>query len=98
MKVIAALALSILAVIYGSVQAIQSKLRRNKKEHIDKYFLEFLEIRSDKTISRDQRVRKLDDLFQRAVVQLTKEKLDKGDFHILSRLIQQDLTMLRFDS
>lgn len=93
-----ALALSILAVIYGLVQAIQSRMRRNKKERIDIYFLEFLEIRSDKTIAREDRVKKLDDLFQRAVIQLTNEKLEKNDFHILSRLIQQDLTMLRFDT
>lgn len=93
-----ALGLSILAVIYGIVQAVQSRLRRNKKERIDIYFLEFLEIRSNKTITRDDRVKKLDDLFQRAVIQLTNEKLEKSDFHILSRLIQQDLTMLRFDS
>ena len=92
-----ALAISFLAVIYGIIQAVQSRLRRNKKERIDKYFLEFLEIRSDKAVPLEDRVRKLDDLFQRAVVQLTNEKLDKGDFHILSRLIQQDLTMLRFD-
>lgn len=92
-----ALGLSILAVIYGIVQAVQSRLRRNQKERIDVYFLEFLEIRSDKAMLRDDRVRKLDELFQRAVIQLTNEKLDKGDFHILSRLIQQDLTMLRFD-
>jgi len=93
-----ALAISLIAVVYGGVQAAQSRIRRNRKERIDKYFLEFLEIRSDKTVARDERVRKLDELFQRAVVQLTNEKLDKGDFHILSRLIQQDLTMLRFDN
>jgi TRAP-type uncharacterized transport system substrate-binding protein len=93
-----ALGLSILAVIYGIVQAIQGQLRRSKKERIDKYFMEFLEIRSDKTIARDVRVKKLDELFQRAVIQLTNEKLEKSDFHILSRLIQQDLTMLRFDT
>jgi len=92
-----ALVLSLLAVIYGAVQAVQNKMRRNRKERIDKYFLEFLEIRTDKSMLRDDRVRKLDDLFQRAVVQLTNEKLEKSDFHILSRLIQQDLTMLRFD-
>jgi TRAP-type uncharacterized transport system substrate-binding protein len=92
-----ALGLSILAVIYGIVQAVQVRIRRSKKERIDIYFLEFLEIRSDKTLTPDARVKKLDDLFQHAVVQLTNEKLDKGDFHILSRLIQQDLTMLRFD-
>jgi TRAP-type uncharacterized transport system substrate-binding protein len=92
-----ALVISLVAVAYGGVQAVQSRLRRNRKENIDKYFLEFLEIRSNKSVSREERVLKLDDLFQRAVVQLTNEKLDKGDFHILSRLIQQDLTMLRFD-
>jgi|GEM_PF-3227479 len=92
-----ALAISLIAVIYGAVQAIQARLRRNKKERIDKYFLEFLEIRSDKTATHEERVKKLDDLFQHAVVQLTMEKLDKSDFHILSRLIQQDLTMMRFD-
>ncbi len=93
-----ALGLSLLAVIYGAIQAIQARIRRNQKERIDKYFLEFLEIRSDKAMIRDDRVRKLDDLFQRAVVNLTNEKLEKADFHILSRLIQQDLTMLRFDT
>ncbi|HZX74866.1 MAG TPA: hypothetical protein VFE57_10610, partial [Cyclobacteriaceae bacterium] len=92
-----ALALSVIAVIYGAVQAIQARLRRNKKERIDKYFLEFLDIRSDKRATHEDRVKRLDELFQRAVVQLTTEKLDKSDFHILSRLIQQDLTMMRFD-
>jgi TRAP-type uncharacterized transport system substrate-binding protein len=92
-----ALGLSVLAVIYGAIQAVQGAIRRNRKERIDKYFLEFLEIRQDKTVLRDDRAKKLDDLFQRAVIQLTNEKLEKSDFHILSRLIQQDLTMLRFD-
>jgi TRAP-type uncharacterized transport system substrate-binding protein len=91
-----ALAITILAVIYSAIQAIQTRLRRNQKERIDKYFLEFLEIRQNRTMKLEERVNKLDELFHRAVVQMTNEKLDKGDFHILSRLIQQDLTMLRF--
>lgn len=93
-----ALGLSLLAILFGGVQAVQNRVRRNQKEHVDKYFLEFLEIRSHKDFTRDERVRKLDDIFERAVVQLTKEKLDRSDFHILSRLLQQELTMLRFDS
>jgi TRAP-type uncharacterized transport system substrate-binding protein len=92
-----ALVISLIAVIYGAIQAVQSRLRRNKKERIDKYFLEFLDIRADKVATNEERVKKLDDLFQRAVIQLTNEKLEKGDFHILSRLIQQDLTMIRFN-
>jgi TRAP-type uncharacterized transport system substrate-binding protein len=91
-----ALAITVLAVIYSAIQAIQTRLRRNQKERIDKYFLEFLEIRQDHEMKLDVRVTRLDELFHRAVVQMTNEKLDKGDFHILSRLIQQDLTMLRF--
>jgi len=61
-----------------------------------KRVLDFLEIRSDKSITIDQKVKKLDGLFQRAVEQMTNEKLEKSDFHIISRLIQQELTMLKF--
>jgi TRAP-type uncharacterized transport system substrate-binding protein len=91
-----ALVLSILAVMYGAIQTIRNTIARRKKEQVDMYFLDFLEIRSDKSMTLDQKVRRLDGLFQRAVEQMTNEKLEKSDFHILSRLIQQELTMLRF--
>lgn len=91
-----ALVLSIVAVLYGAIQAIRNAIARRKKEQVDKYFIDFLEIRSDKAMPLDQKVKKLDGLFQRAVEQMTHERLEKSDFHILSRLIQQELTMLRF--
>jgi TRAP-type uncharacterized transport system substrate-binding protein len=91
-----ALVLSIFAVLYGALQTIRNTLARRKKEQVDLYFLDFLEIRSDKTMGVEQKVKKLDGLFQRAVEQMTNEKLEKSDFHILSRLIQQELTMLKF--
>lgn len=93
-----AMVFSILAVLYGGVQAIRNTIAKRKKDQVDKYFLDFLEIRQDKEISIDKKVKKLDDLFQRAVEQMTNEKLEKSDFHILSRLIQQELTMLKFNS
>lgn len=92
-----ALVLSIIAVLYGAIQAIRNSLARRKKEQVDKYFLDFLEIRSDKSKPLDQKVKNLDGLFQRAVEQMTNEKLEKSDFHIISRLIQQELTMLKFN-
>jgi len=88
--------LSVLAVLYGAIQTIRNAIARRKKEQVDKYFLDFLEIRSDKTITQEQKVKRLDGLFQRAVEQITHEKLEKSDFHIISRLIQQELTMLKF--
>jgi hypothetical protein len=91
-----ALVLSILAVLYGAIQTIRNAIARRKKEQVDLYFLDFLEIRSDISLTLEQKVKKLDGLFQRAVEQMTNEKLEKSDFHILSRLIQQELTMLRF--
>jgi TRAP-type uncharacterized transport system substrate-binding protein len=90
-----ALCISLIAVIYSGVQAVQSRIRRNQKERIDAYFLEFLEIRANKMVS-DEHAKKLDLLFERALIQMTKEKLDRSDFQILSRLIQQDIMMLRF--
>jgi hypothetical protein len=91
-----ALVLSIFAVLYGGIQTIRNTIAKRKKDQVDKYFLDFLEIRQNKELSLDQKVKMLDNLFQRAVEQMTNEKLEKSDFHILSRLIQQELTMLRF--
>jgi hypothetical protein len=93
-----ALVLSIIAVLYGIVQTIRNHLAKRKKEQVDKYLLDFLDIRSNKELEADQKIKRLDNLFQRAVEQMTNEKLDKSDFHILSRLIQQEMTMMRFHS
>lgn len=91
-----ALVLSIIAVLYGIIQTIRNHLVKRKKEQVDKYLLDFLDIRSNKELEADQKIKRLDNLFQRAVEQMTNEKLDKSDFHILSRLIQQEMTMMRF--
>jgi hypothetical protein len=94
---IIALVLSIAALLYGGIQTIRNTIAKRKKERVDKYFLEFLEIRQDKEVKLEHKVKRLDNLFQRAVEQMTNEKLEKSDFHILSRLIQQELTILRFN-
>lgn len=90
-----ALVLSILAVLYGGFQAISAKLARLKKEQLDKYFLDFMDVRAKYPTDRELQVDELDALFQRAVKQMTNEKLEKADFHILSRLIQQEIANLR---
>lgn len=90
-----ALVFSLGALMYGALQGIRNRLIRIKKERIDVYFLRYLEIRSEKKFSNQEKVEKLSELLQRALVQLTNEKLDKNDFHIFSRLIQQELVILR---
>ena len=89
-----ALIFSVLAVLYGSLQAIRAKLISIKKERIDLYFIEYSDIRSQMELTFDDRVNKLDALLQRALIQMTEEKLDKGDFDIFSRLVQQEITIL----
>lgn len=89
-----ALIFSIGAIMYGALQAIRTGINRRKKERIDLYFLEFLEIRS-KDISHAEKINLMDGLFQRALVQMTSEKLEVTDFHIFSRLLQQELSNLR---
>ena len=90
-----ALIFSIGAIIYGAIQGIRNRLLRVRKERIDVYFMNYLEIRSDDKLSNRQKTEKLSKLMQRALVQLTNEKLEKNDFHIFSRLIQQELLILR---
>src|SRR5688572_8613798 len=89
-----ALVLSAMVLLYSIIQAVKSRMTQIKKDRIDEYFLEFLDIRSKTDLSTQEHIRRLDDLFQRALLQMTNEKMDKGDFHIFSRLIQQELTIL----
>jgi hypothetical protein len=89
-----ALLVSFIAIAFGVIQTIRNRIAKRKKDRIDNYFLDFLEIRSDRGLSQEDKVSKLDGLFQRAVEQMTSEKLEKSDFHILSRLIQQELTIV----
>ncbi|MGC3944372.1 MAG: hypothetical protein QM762_07625 [Chryseolinea sp.] len=90
-----ALVLSIAVLLYGVVQAVQNRIRQIKKDRIDEYFLEFLDIRSKSNLTVQEQSDRLNDLFQRALHQMTSEKMDKNDFHIFSRLLQQELTNLR---
>ena len=90
-----ALLLSLGAVIYGVVQALQGRMQRRRKERVDLYFLEFSDIRAQQGLSPNDKWSRLDALLQRALVQMTNEKLEKSDFHILSRLVQQEMTNLK---
>lgn len=90
-----ALVFSFGAVLYAAIQALRNGMHRKRKERIDLYFLEFQEIRSNKKVDKLERVELLDDLLHRALVQMTSEKLDITDFHIFSRLVQQELSNLR---
>lgn len=90
-----ALVFSVSVFLFGVIQAVKSRLRQIKKDRIDLYFLEFLDIRANSNLPIQEQTQKLNDLFQRALLQMTNEKMEKGDFHIFSRLLQQELTNLR---
>jgi hypothetical protein len=54
-----------------------------------------MDIRSKNATDKEAQLTKLDALFHLAVSQMTNEKLEKSDFHILSRLIQQEIANIR---
>jgi len=89
-----ALFITMIAVIYGAGQAIERRILQKRKDHLDTYFLEYLQIRESVSHDTATQQQLLRELHHRAILQMTKEKLDKDDFHILSRLIQQELTIL----
>lgn len=89
-----ALIFSFGAVIYGASQTLRNRMMRRRKERIDLYFVEFAEIRAQELTKAEKQTR-LDMLLQRALSQMTAEKLEKGDFHILARLVQQEMSNLK---
>jgi hypothetical protein len=89
-----ALIFTISAISYGAFQALKNSIGRRRRERIDHYFMDFLDIRSQE-LTKVEKAKLLDDLLQRALVQKVSEKLDKTDFHIFSRLLQQELANLR---
>ena len=84
--------------MYGLAQTVKNYLNQIKKDRIGEYFLEFLDIRSKVDLSAHDQIHRLNELFERALLQMTSEKMDKGDFHIFSRLIQQELTILHLNT
>ncbi|TRX62719.1 hypothetical protein FNH22_01075 [Fulvivirga sp. M361] len=91
-----ALFVSILAIIYGAIQAAKKRLAQRKKDQVDVYFIDFLKVKESIEMDRDTKEKHYDELLHKILIQMTDEKLDKSDFHILSRLIQQELTNLKF--
>lgn len=90
-----ALIISALAILYGSIQGVRAKLISIKKERIDLYFLEYSDIRSQMDLSNEPKIDKLNSLLSRSLLQMTEEKLDKDDFDIFSRLVQQEISILQ---
>jgi hypothetical protein len=90
-----ALLISVGALIFGLIQAVKRNIMQKKKDRVDVYFLKYLETRTDDSDGVVSQIERLKDLHNQALVQMTKEKLDKGDFHMLSRLIQQELLLLK---
>jgi len=88
-----ALIFSVLVMLYGLIQGIRAKLVSIKKERIDLYFLEYADIRSQLDMPTQKKIERLDELLQKAIFQMTDEKLDKGDFDIFSRLVQQEIAI-----
>lgn len=87
--------LSVCAVLYGAIQAIRNRLIHQRKERIDRYFLDFVAIRSDRNADKEESINRLTELLQRALIQVTNNKLEIMDFHIFSMLVQQEIAILK---
>jgi TRAP-type uncharacterized transport system substrate-binding protein len=86
--------ISLTAIMYGVIQGLRNRLQTIKKERVDLYFLDFISIRSKK-VSNAEQVVLLEELLNKALIQMTNERLDKNDFDIFSRLIQQEISNIR---
>jgi hypothetical protein len=89
------LILSIAILFFGSIQSFRSYMTRKKKDRIDTYFLEYLKIKNDASLSVEQKNRELDAIHTKALNQMVVEKLDISDFNIFSQTIKSDIISVR---
>ena len=70
-------------------------MRRSRKNKIDKYFIEFLSIKSNVHADKASQTTLYNQLFDRVLMNMTEEKMESSDFHIMSRLIQNELVIIK---
>ncbi len=85
----------ILGFAYATVQYIRNRMRMAKKNIIDKFFIEFLSIKSNLNAERSTQAGLYNKLFERVLSHMTEEKMESSDFHIMSRLIQNELVIIK---
>lgn len=86
---------ALMAFSYAVVQAIRSRAYKMNKDQIDKYFLEFLDIKSNIKFNNDAQAALYNALFKNVLTKMTEGKMETADFHIMSRLIQEELVILK---
>jgi hypothetical protein len=87
-----ALLVTLIAFIYAAIQTVRNQISKRHKDQVDKYFTEFLSIKENKSFDKATQIEQYDLLFHKLLLKMTEEKLETSDFHILSRLIQTELT------
>jgi len=86
---------SLILFTYAMWQTVRSRILLAKKNRVDKYFIEFLSIKEKFETDKKTQTSLYDNLFKNVLTALTEEKMAIADFHILSRLIQQEQLYIR---
>lgn len=92
-----ALVASIIALAFAAVQTLQKRVLKERKEQLDRYFHEFLTIKENTTLDQREHNVAYNNLFKVLLGKMTEEKLNKDDFNILARLIQQEMVITIID-
>ena len=85
-----ALAFGVLATISGVIQSIRLWIHRRRKERLDDYLREFADARA-----KPHKEELLAQILNKALDQLTRERLEKEDFDLLARLIYSEITTVQ---
>lgn len=86
---IIALVVSVIVLSFGVFRSIKSFMTRRKKERIDVYFNDYLNLKAERPNDYKDL---LYDLLNRSIQQMVAEKLDKNDFDIFARLIYAEIS------
>ena len=85
------LILTVVILLFGGIQSFRNYVTKKKKDRIDMYFTEYLAIKNDSSLSKEQRVSRLEILHTKAINQMINEKLDISDFNVFIQTTKSEL-------
>ncbi len=90
-----ALIITFAAVSFGAIQTLQNHISSRKRTQLRLYFKDLVAIKESMFLDKVSEEEQIEILYRRLLDQMAQEKVEKNDFHMFARLLQQEIANSR---